>query len=332
VGFAVAEDQEFVLPPREERPLVTFALFAYNQEKYIREAVEGAFAQTYEPLEIILSDDCSTDRTFEIMKEMVAAYKGAHKVIIRSNSRNLGIAQHVNQIFEIASSELIVVGAGDDISNASRVSALTSEWLKQGKPDGLLHSAYLIIDESGISDGRIKQGRAAKMESITLQKFAQIDFAALIHGATAAYTKSIYSKFGPLKGDYEDVALTLRSVLTGKLIYVDQTLVRYRIGVGNVSRGLRWKDKDHVTRYLLAALRVAHSLKSEYETYCSNTHTPIDIEIKNKIEGIERGYKAALGMGSPNIFRNIMGLVYLPVHGGLRDRLHIARKYFSIIP
>ena len=33
-----------------DRPLVTFALFAYNQEDYIREAVEGAFAQTYEPL------------------------------------------------------------------------------------------------------------------------------------------------------------------------------------------------------------------------------------------------------------------------------------------
>jgi len=30
-----------------DRPLVTFALFAYNQEQYIREAVEGAFSQTY---------------------------------------------------------------------------------------------------------------------------------------------------------------------------------------------------------------------------------------------------------------------------------------------
>lgn len=39
---------------KEERPLVTFALFAYNQEKYIRRAVVGAFSQTYEPLEIIM--------------------------------------------------------------------------------------------------------------------------------------------------------------------------------------------------------------------------------------------------------------------------------------
>jgi len=42
-----------------DRPLVTFALLAYNQEEFIREAVEGAFALTYEQLEIILSDDCS---------------------------------------------------------------------------------------------------------------------------------------------------------------------------------------------------------------------------------------------------------------------------------
>ena len=51
-------------------PLVTFALFAYNQEAFIREAVASALSQTYEPLEIILSDDCSTDRTFAIMQEL----------------------------------------------------------------------------------------------------------------------------------------------------------------------------------------------------------------------------------------------------------------------
>lgn len=68
----------------EQRPLVTFALFAYNQEKYIREAVDGAFSQTYEPLEIILSDDCSSDRTFEIMQEMAAAY--LHLVVQEPNN------------------------------------------------------------------------------------------------------------------------------------------------------------------------------------------------------------------------------------------------------
>lgn len=61
------------------RPLVTFKLFAYNQEDYTREAVQGAFAQADEPLEIILSDDCSCDRTYQIMQEMAVAYRGPHQ-------------------------------------------------------------------------------------------------------------------------------------------------------------------------------------------------------------------------------------------------------------
>jgi glycosyltransferase involved in cell wall biosynthesis len=36
-----------------ERPLITFALLAYNQERLIREAVEHAFSQTYSPIEKI---------------------------------------------------------------------------------------------------------------------------------------------------------------------------------------------------------------------------------------------------------------------------------------
>lgn len=55
---------------------MTFALLAYNQEDYIREAVQGTFAQAYKSLEITLSDDCSSNRTYQIMQEMAGAYRG----------------------------------------------------------------------------------------------------------------------------------------------------------------------------------------------------------------------------------------------------------------
>ena len=80
-----------------DQPMVTFALFAYNQEKYIREAVKGAFSQTYEPLEIILSDDCSGDRTYEIMKEMAKEYDGPHRVILNRLDKNIGTIDQENQ-------------------------------------------------------------------------------------------------------------------------------------------------------------------------------------------------------------------------------------------
>jgi|TARA_B110000977_G_C11045871_1_gene480503 glycosyltransferase involved in cell wall biosynthesis len=57
------------------RPLMTFKLFAYNH----REAVKGVFEQADEPLEIILSDDCSSDSTYQIMQEMAVTFHGPHQ-------------------------------------------------------------------------------------------------------------------------------------------------------------------------------------------------------------------------------------------------------------
>ena len=57
-----------------EKPLVSYVLTAYNIEIFIEESVKCAFEQDYENLEIILSDDCSSDHTFDIMKKMGGNY------------------------------------------------------------------------------------------------------------------------------------------------------------------------------------------------------------------------------------------------------------------
>src|SRR5437867_2275570 len=97
-----------------ERPLLTFGVAAFNQERFIEEAVRAAFAQTYSPLEIILSDDCSEDRTFDIMREMAAGYKGPHRVILNRNPKRRSIGGHVNRLVEVSKGELIITAAGDD--------------------------------------------------------------------------------------------------------------------------------------------------------------------------------------------------------------------------
>src|SRR3954470_2116700 len=96
------------MPTASDKPLVTFAVAAFNQERFIREAVEGAFGQTYSPLEIVLSDDCSRDRTFEIIREMAEGYRGPHKVILNRNPVQKSIGGHINRIMEISQGEMIV--------------------------------------------------------------------------------------------------------------------------------------------------------------------------------------------------------------------------------
>ena len=71
-------------------PKLSYVLLSHNREQYIRTAVESAFAQDYEgELEYIFSDDCSTDRTYEILKECVDAYKGPRRVVLTQTPRNL---------------------------------------------------------------------------------------------------------------------------------------------------------------------------------------------------------------------------------------------------
>jgi glycosyltransferase involved in cell wall biosynthesis len=205
----------------KKRPLVTFALFAYNQEQYIREAVEGALSQTYSPLEIILSDDCSTDGTFAIMEELAASYQGSHKVILNRNEENLGIAGHCNMVLEMSSGEWIVFAAGDDISLPGRVSTTLS--VAEQHPDA--YSVMLGVTVFG-------EGRSAPVVLERLTRFPETlkRGNGVTIGASHACRRGSYSMFGPIPaGVWEDTTLGFRSGLLGSIVSSSEVGVRYRL-------------------------------------------------------------------------------------------------------
>ena len=115
-----------------EYPLVTFAILTFNQEKYIRQAVESALSQDYANLEIIVSDDCSSDKTIDIAARVVEFYKGPHRVVIRRTQRNAGTLLHLADVASISNGRLIVLAAGDDVSKEYRVSTLVRSWQATG--------------------------------------------------------------------------------------------------------------------------------------------------------------------------------------------------------
>ncbi|MFO1431402.1 MAG: glycosyltransferase [Candidatus Competibacteraceae bacterium] len=219
----------------QERPLVTFALFAYNQERFIREAVEGALAQTYSPLQIILSDDCSSDRTFEYMKEMARSYEGPHQIVLNRNESNQGIGGHINRVMRLVKGDLIIVAAGDDISMPQRTGTVVNVWLKAGRKADLLCSDYVAISEDG-NNLEVKQG--CIIESLTAEMMARYEYG--IIGATAAWTSRLWQKAGELpQGTVnEDVVLSFRAVLCGGIEYINRPLLYYREGVSMwIARG-----------------------------------------------------------------------------------------------
>lgn len=110
-----------------KNPLLTFAILAYNQEEFINDAIDGAFSQSYQPLEIILSDDCSRDRTFDIIRKRANEYSGPHRIIFRKNKENTGLVNHIAAILEESSSDYIIVAAGDDISKPDRAEKISEK-------------------------------------------------------------------------------------------------------------------------------------------------------------------------------------------------------------
>ncbi len=205
----------------EERPLVTFSLIAYNQEQYIREAIEGALSQTYSPLEITLSDDCSPDGTFAIMEELAASYEGPHKVILNRNEKNLGLARHVNVVMDMAQGEWIVFAAGDDVSLSSRVS--TTMGLASKHPTA--YSIMLGVNVIGSCRKKPKVINRITKFPETLQRCNGVSL-----GASHACRRASYIEFGPLPHNvWEDCALGFRASLLGCVVSSTVIGVNYRI-------------------------------------------------------------------------------------------------------
>ena len=212
-----------------EVPLVTLFVMAYRQESTVREAIQGAFAQTYSPLEIILSDDASPDATFAVMQEMAAAYDGPHRVRLNRNPDNLGIIPHIDRIMELAQGEFVVQAGGDDISLPHRVERLASVWLASGRRAKLVHSAALRIDRAGLPTGEHRPARPARQGDSPLTFIREQRY---VIGATEGWDREIFDLFG-LLGDLaeiEDHPLPFRALLIGEVVFLEEPLIRYRAG------------------------------------------------------------------------------------------------------
>jgi len=222
----------FAEPERSASPLeprVSFAVICYNQEKFIREALNSALAQTFSPLEIVISDDASTDRTFEIVLEIIEAYTGPHRVIVNRNPKNLGLAGNVNKIWELSSGDLVVFQAGDDISKPHRTASLVKTWLSQEPRPDLVYSATEYIYESGRCTGKIWKICNANIPTLPEIISGSKNFIA--PGCANSYSRNIHAIAGPIDGNVwaEDDIYTFRALLGNGVALVDEPLVYYRL-------------------------------------------------------------------------------------------------------
>jgi len=243
--------------------LITFCVFAYNQADYIEDAIIGALNQNYSPLEIILSDDCSTDKTFSIMEKMVTNYKGKHKLILNKNIKNLGTCLHLNKVFQLANGELFILANGDDISEYNRTQEVFESYIKSDKKARSFLSNYTVIDNSK----NILEGQYIPSFPNTYDRFIKRYWFA--HGSTLSIHRELYDFFGNLGyGFHEDQILMHRSLLLGTVEYIPKKLINYRRHSFNVS-GSTYIYSDSSQKFL-------HLIRSELGIILGSSNMIID--------------------------------------------------------
>lgn len=223
---------------------VSVILIAYNQQRFVEEACRSVLSQNFRPLEIIFSDDCSTDGTFKVMQDVVRDYHGPHRVVLRRNEHNLGLVEHINKVVGLCSGEIIVYAAGDDVSVPDRVLRTVDLFEKSNGKALLVHSGVVEIDAEGKEMGYVEPPIIKKhlTGNALLKKYS------IIIGATCAWHRALWDTFGFLRYPalYEDLVMASRAQMLGgasAFSFTTEPLVFYRIGSG-ISQGGRNKPVE----------------------------------------------------------------------------------------
>lgn len=111
------------LPPLPESPHVSVVLTSYNYAAYVREAIDGVFAQTYRPLDLIIVDDGSTDGSPEVIRAGVEHAPIPVRVIVQENQ---GQAAALNAGLALAQGEIICLLDSDDTWRPEKVAAMVA--------------------------------------------------------------------------------------------------------------------------------------------------------------------------------------------------------------
>jgi len=204
-------------------PKVSVTVPTYNAESYIEECLDSILNQGYKNLEIIVSDDSSSDNTQKILKNK---YKHHKNIILFLNKKNLGVTLNVNQALKASSGDFIALFAGDDIMNPLKIKTQVDFMLKN--PDVVLSYHPVEIFDS-VTGKILYVSNQSKREE--LNSFKDILVKAGIPGGC-----SIMIRRDALpKGNFDirlkivsDWLFLIEVSMNGRVAQITKTLAKYR--------------------------------------------------------------------------------------------------------
>ncbi|HTZ36144.1 MAG TPA: glycosyltransferase [Stellaceae bacterium] len=230
-------------PSADSGPLVTYRLQCYRHENFVAEAVRSVFAQTYSPLEILITDDCSPDRTFDIITELAAGYRGPHRVVIHRSEQNRHNFGHANEGLPFIGGEFFLWLSGDDVAEPEQVERLVGAWRESGASG--VWSNLRLIDANGAELGLMLAGD--QPYSLDLSDYADGRFLDFHYAGACGYSRDVIDRYGPiptaLGAQGIEHEFGFRAALLGRKRYLPEPLVRSRRHPHRITIGDNEKDR-----------------------------------------------------------------------------------------
>lgn len=96
--------------------LISVVVITYNSEKTVVETLDSILNQSYQNIELIISDDASTDNTVDTVKKWITCNSGRfYKSLVETSDTNQGVVKNVNRGVSVSSGDYVQIIAGDDI-------------------------------------------------------------------------------------------------------------------------------------------------------------------------------------------------------------------------
>lgn len=235
-----------MLTPLSAEPPVTIIIPAYNYERYIEHAVDSAFSQTYQRIEIIAVDDGSSDRTVELLRRMADRAPCPMEVIVADHG---GVCAAMNRGLAIANGELVSILHADDCYTPKKTE-LQVKALKSDPSAVLAHGEYVVIDELGALveglDSSLDRP-PARGDALRMILGSEVD----VRSMTMMYRADVMRSVGGYDESLpqEDWQSILRLAHAGSIVHVPEVVALRRVHRGSKS----------VLRYRASAFSLAET-------------------------------------------------------------------------
>lgn len=211
--------------------LVTVMVPAYNYARFVTQAIESAWSQSYRPLEIVAVDDGSTDGTYDVLVEL-AARSPIPMRVLRGEHR--GVAAALNLALTEAQGDWVSVLHADDYLDPAKL-ARQAEAIAHEPRAVLAHCEYVCVDEHGHFTGYDSSTDLAPARGDALRDLlmlrCDVRSMTMFMKRSALMDAGGYDEFLPV----EDWQSILRLAKRGRIVHVDDKLVYRRVHGANIS-------------------------------------------------------------------------------------------------